>query len=165
MCVFSMLGTILFLSKLIMEFLPNIHLVATLIASYTLVYRIKALIPIYIFVFLTGVYAGFSAWWVPYIYIWTILWLAIFLIPKGLNPKTGAVVYPAVACLFGLLFGVLYAPGQALMYGFNWTETLLWIASGLYFDLLHGIGNLVLGFLIYPIARLLTKLSRDIEII
>jgi hypothetical protein len=72
MCVFSMLGTIMFLSKLIMEFLPNIHLVGTLIAVCTLVYRKKALIPIYIYVLLVGVYGGFNWWWMPYIYIWAI---------------------------------------------------------------------------------------------
>jgi len=160
-----MLGTILFLSKLIMEFLPNIHLVATLIVAYTLVYRAKALIPIYVFVFLTGVYAGFNLWWVPYLYIWAILWLAIMLLPKKLSPKIGLLVYPAISCIFGLLYGTLYAPAQALMFGFGWKQTLAWIGAGLYFDLLHGIGNLVLGFLIYPLVRLLTKLSRQINII
>ena len=37
--VFAMLGTILFLSKLIMEWAPNIHICGTLIMVYTLVYR------------------------------------------------------------------------------------------------------------------------------
>ena len=160
-----MLGTILFLSKLIMEFLPNIHLVGTLIVAYTLVYRIKALIPLYVFVFLTGVYAGFNMWWVPYLYVWTILWGAIMLLPKGINSKIGVVLYPMVSCLHGLLFGTLYAPVQALMFGFGWEQMLAWIGAGLYFDLAHGVGNLVLGFLIYPIAKLLTKLSLDIGII
>ena len=165
MCVFSMLGTIMFLSKLIMEFLPNIHLVATLIVAYTLVYRIKALIPLYVYVFLVGVYVGFNTWWLPYLYIWTILWLAVMLLPKSISPKIGIVVYPTVACLHGLLYGVLYAPVQALTFGFGWEQTLAWIGAGLYFDLIHGIGNLVLGFLIYPLTKLLTKLSREINII
>ena len=165
MCVFSMLGAVMFLSKLIMEFLPNIHLVATLIVAFTLVYRVKALIPIYIYVFLTGVYAGFDIWWLPYLYIWTILWLVIFLLPKNLNPKIGAFLYPAISCLHGLLYGMLYAPVQALVYGFGWQQTLAWIAAGLYFDVTHAIGNLVLGTLIYPLVKLLTKLSKQIGII
>ena len=149
-----MLGSLMFLSKLIMEFLPNIHLVATLIVAYTLVYRVKALIPLYVYVFLTGVYAGFDIWWLPYLYIWTILWLIIFLLPKNLNPKIGAFLYPAITCLHGLLYGVLYAPVQALVYGFGWQQTIAWIAAGLYFDLTHAIGNLVLGALIYPLVKL-----------
>lgn len=165
MCVFSMLGSIIFLSKLIMEFLPNIHLVATLIVAYTLVYRVKALIPLYVYVFLSGVYAGFDVWWLPYLYIWTILWLIIFLLPKNLNPKIGVFLYPAISCLHGLFYGVLFAPVQALVYGFGWQQTLAWLAAGLYFDVTHAIGNLVLGALIYPLVKLLTKLSKQIGII
>lgn len=165
MCVFSMLGTIMFLSKLIMEFLPNVHMVATLIIVYTIVYRVKALIPLYIFVFLTGLYGSFNAWWVPYIYIWAILWGVVMLFPKGFSPRVGAIVFPIVSGLYGLLFGLLYAPAQAIMLGYNLQETLAWIAAGLYFDISHTVGNLVLGFLIYPLVKLLTRLSRQIGII
>ena len=165
MCVFAILGNIMFLSKLLMEFLPNIHLVGTLIVAYTLVYRAKALIPIYVYVFLTGLYGGFSLWWMPYNYIWAILWGLVMLLPRNLNPKIGAILYPIVACLHGLLYGTLYAPAQALMFDLNLEQTLIWISAGFYFDLIHGIGNLVLGFLIYPLVKLLTRLSRQIGII
>lgn len=165
MCVFAILGNIMFLSKLLMEFLPNIHLVGTLIVAYTLVYRVKALFPISVYIFLTGLYGGFSLWWVPYLYIWTILWGMVMLLPRNLNPKIGAVLYPIVACLHGLLYGTLYAPAQALMFDLNLEQTLIWISAGFYFDLIHGIGNLVLGFLIYPLVKLLTRLSRQINII
>ena len=160
-----MLGTVMFLSKLLMEFLPNIHLVGTLIVAYTLVYRVKALIPIYVYVFLVGVYAGFNLWWMPYLYIWTVLWGAIMLLPKGANQRALAVVCPIIAALHGLLYGTLYAPAQALMFGFGWKQTLVWIGAGLYFDIIHAVGNLVLGMLIYPLTKLLLKLSRDIGII
>lgn len=165
MCVFAILGNIMFLSKLLMEFLPNIHLVGTLIVAYTLVYRVKALFPISVYIFLTGLYGGFSLWWVPYLYIWTILWGMVMLLPRNLNPKIGAILYPIVACLHGLLYGTLYAPAQALMFDLNLEQTLIWISAGFYFDLIHGIGNLVLGFLIYPLVKLLTRLSRQIGII
>lgn len=160
-----MLGTIMFLSKLVMEMLPNIHLIGTLIVAYTLVYRAKALIPIYIYVLLVGVYGGFNLWWLPYIYIWTLLWGAVMLLPKKMSPKIGIIVYPTISALHGLLYGTLYAPAQALMFGFGWQQTLAWIGAGLYFDLIHAAGNLTLGFLIYPLTKLLTKLSQDINII
>jgi hypothetical protein len=54
--LFSMLGAIMFCSKIIMEALPNIHLLGMLTMTYTIVFRRKALIPIYVYVFLTGVY-------------------------------------------------------------------------------------------------------------
>ena len=49
MTVFSMLGALLFCSKLLMEWAPNIHFVAMFIITFTLVYRTKALIPLYVF--------------------------------------------------------------------------------------------------------------------
>ena len=161
-----MLGSIMFLSKIIMEFLPNIHLVGTLIAVYTLVYRKKALIPIYVYVLLMGVYGGFNLWWVPYTYIWTVLWLMVILTPKSLlQSKAGVVVYPLITALHGLLYGTLYAPAQAIMFDLSPKQMIAWIVAGFSFDLIHALGNLVLGFLIFPLTKLLLKLSRQINII
>jgi len=49
---------------------------------------------------------------------------------------------------------------QAIMYRFTFEQTLTWIASGLYFDLLHGIGNFILGLFILPLTELLLKLNK-----
>lgn len=155
-----MLAAIMFCSKLLMEALPNIHLLGTLTVVYTLVYRRRALIPIYLYVLLNGVYAGFSLWWFPYLYIWTLLWGAIMLLPKRMPKKVGAFVYPIVSALHGLAYGTLYAPAQALMFHFNFTQTLAWIAAGFTFDLLHCIGNLVLGLFILPLTVLLKRLDK-----
>ena len=80
--LFAMLGSLMFCSKVIMEVLPNIHLLGMFTITFTLVFRVKALIPIYVNVFLTGLYGGFNLWWMPYLYIWTILWALAMLIPK-----------------------------------------------------------------------------------
>ena len=160
MCIFSMLGALMFCSKIIMEVLPNIHLLGMLTVVYTVVFRTKALIPIYVYVVVNGLYAGFSAWWVPYLYIWTVLWAVVMLIPRRLPKKLLAVIYAAVCCLHGLTFGILYAPVQALMYGFDLEQTLAWIAAGFTFDILHGVGNLAAGLLIMPLSELLLKLVR-----
>lgn len=150
----------MFCSKIIMEALPNIHLLGMFTVVYTVVFRRKALIPIYIYVFLNGLFAGFSAWWVPYLYVWTLLWGATMLIPRRLPKKALAVIYSAICCLHGLCFGILYAPVQALMYGFDFNQTLAWIAMGFTFDIIHGIGNLAAGLLIMPVSELLFKLVR-----
>ena len=158
--LFSGLGTIMFLSKILLEWAPNIHLLGMLTMTYTVVYRKKALIPIYIYVFLNGLYSGFSAWWLPYLYIWTALWGVTMLLPKQMNGKTASVVYPIVCGLHGLAFGTLYAPVQALLFGFSFQTTLAWIAAGLPWDALHGAGNLITGLLIVPLAKLLRKLNQ-----
>lgn len=158
-----MLATIMFCSKLIMEALPNIHLLGTLTMVYTLTYRKKALIPIYVYVMLNGIYAGFNMWWVPYLYIWTILWAVTMLLPRKMPVKIAAVVYPAVCALHGFAYGTMYAPAQALMFKMDITQTLAWIAAGLPFDLIHGIGNLVLGLFILPLTKLLKRLEKSVN--
>ena len=160
MAIFSMLGAIMFVSKLVMEFLPNIHLIGALTMVYTIVYRVKALIPIYIFVFLTGLYGGFSLWWVPYLYVWTVLWAVTMLLPKKMPNKIAIPVYMVICALHGLLFGVLYAPAQALLFGFNFKQTLAWVASGFAFDVIHAVGNFVAATLILPLSGTIGKLER-----
>ena len=161
-CIFAMLASIMLCSKLIMEALPNIHLLGALTMVYTLVFRKKALIPIYLYVFLNGLVAGFSLWWFPYLYIWTILWGVTMLLPKNMPRKVKMIVYPAVCCLHGLLYGILYSPAQALMFKFTFKQTLVWIAAGFPFDLLHAFGNLLAGLLIVPLSELLNKLLKQI---
>ena len=156
--LFAMLGSLMFCSKIIMEALPNIHLLGMLTITYTLVFRVKALIPIYVYVFLNGVYAGFAMWWYPYLYIWTVLWAFTMLLPRKMPYAVCAVVYPLLCGFHGAIFGILYAPGQALMYNLNWNEMMLWIAAGLPFDLLHCIGDVLAGLLILPFTTLLRKL-------
>ncbi len=159
MAVFAMLGAILFVSKLVMEFLPNVHLIGALTMVYTIVYRTKALVPIYIFVFLTGLYGGFALWWIPYLYVWTVLWAVTMLLPKKMKPQVAIPVYMAVCALHGLLFGVLYAPAQAFLFGLNFKQMLAWIASGFPFDVIHGIGNFVAAVLVLPLSRTLGALE------
>lgn len=160
MVVFAMLGTIMFCSKIIMEVLPNIHLLGMFTMTYTIVFRKKALIPIYVYVMINGLYAGFTMWWIPYLYIWTILWAITMLLPKRMPKKIKCVAYPIVCCIHGLAFGTLYAPAQALMFGMSFEQMVAWIISGLPWDLIHGIGNLFAGMLILPLIELLKKLMK-----
>lgn len=161
MVVFAMLGTLMFCSKVIMEVLPNIHLLGMLTMVFTIVFRKKALIPIYIYVLLNGLYGGFSMWWIPYLYIWTILWGVTMLLPRNMTPKASYIVYPVICALHGLAFGTLYAPAQAIMFGMNFEQTIAWIVAGLPWDLLHGIGNLCAGLLIVPLSKVLFKLVKQ----
>ena len=50
--IFAMLGAVMYASKVVMEFAPNIHLLGALTIAYTVVYRKKALYPIYTYVIL-----------------------------------------------------------------------------------------------------------------
>lgn len=157
---FSMLGTLMTISKFLTEFLPNVHLLGVLVITYTVVYRAKALYPLYVFVFLTGLIYGFPLWWIPYLYLWTVLWGAAMLLPKTMPRKLCPIVYMVLCSLHGLLYGTLYAPAQALLFGLNWQEMVTWIVAGLPWDMIHGVSNLFAGILIYPLVLLLRKIER-----
>ncbi len=159
MAIFAMLGALMFASKIAMEALPNIHLLGMFTMTFTIVYRKKALFPIYIYVIINGIYAGFNMWWIPYLYIWTILWAVTMLLPQNMCVSKKTIVYPIICCLHGLLFGTLYAPAQAIMMGLNFKGTIAWIIAGLPFDVIHGVGNLCAGLLILPLSNLLRHLQ------
>lgn len=158
--VFGMLGALMFASKLAMEILPNMHLLGAFIVSITVVYRRKALYPIYVFVLVTGLFYGFATWWIPYLYIWTVLWGAVMLLPRNMPISIATIVYMIVSSLHGFLFGVLYAPAQALLYGFDLSKTLAWIAYGFPYDVIHGVSNLICGILIVPLVKAIKRASR-----
>lgn len=83
--VFAMLGAVMYASKVVMEFAPNIHLLGALTIAYTVVYRKKALYPIYTYVILNGIFYGFATWWIPYLYIWAVLWGAAMMLPQNIS--------------------------------------------------------------------------------
>ncbi len=158
LAIFALLASIMYLSKIFMEWAPNIHLLGMLTMAYTIVYRKKALIPIYVYILLNGIMSGFATWWIPYLYIWAVLWGITMLLPKEPRPRT-VFLYSSICGLHGLLFGILYAPFQALIFGLNFEGTIAWIIAGFPFDIMHGIGNFAAGFLILPLVNLLRKLE------
>ena len=164
--LFAMYGAMMYVSKLMMEGLPNIHPLTMFIMTFTIVYGLKALIPVYIYVFLNGLFSGFDMWWFPYLYIWALQCIVTYLIeylikhcsPKKARLPLSAVAYPIAAAFLGMTFGVLYAPAQAVMMGFDISMTVKWIIAGLYFDVLHAVGNFCIGFLVLPMSQMLLKL-------
>ena len=159
MAIFSMLGALMFASKMLMELAPNIHLLGVFTIAFTVVYRAKALYPIYIYVLLNGMFASFGTWWIPYLYIWAVLWGITMLLPKKMPKSVAVVVYSVVNALHGYGFGILYAPAQALLFGLNFKGMIAWIVAGFPFDLIHGTSNLVCGLLIVPIILILRRLE------
>jgi energy-coupling factor transport system substrate-specific component len=69
-------------------------------------------------------------------------------------------VYPLICSAHGFLFGIMYSPAQAIIFGLSFKQTLAWIVAGLGFDFIHGIGNLAVGLLILPLYDLLLKIAK-----
>ena len=159
MAVFAMLGALMYASKMIMEVAPNVHLLGVFTIAFTVVYRKKALYPIYTYVLLNGIFCGFATWWIPYLYLWAVLWGATMLLPKRIPEKIRPLVYMLLCAAHGFLFGTLYAPAQALLYGLSFQKMVAWIISGLPWDFVHGVSNFFCGILIVPVIKILTFLE------
>ena len=162
MAVFAMLGALMYASKMIMEVAPNVHLLGVFTIAFTVVYRKKALYPIYTYVLLNGIFCGFATWWIPYLYLWAVLWGATMLLPKRIPEKFRPLVYMLLCAAHGFLFGTLYAPAQALLYGLSFQKMVAWIISGLPWDFVHGVSNFFCGILIVPIVKILTFLEKNL---
>lgn len=162
--LFAMYGALMFVMKFAMEAFPNIHPLSMLVMTFTVVYGLKALIPIYIYVFLNGIFGGFNLWWIPYLYLWALQCLITLLIPRSIDDRWAAVVYPLLCAFFGLTFGLLYAPAQAIMFGLTPAQTLAWILAGIKFDVIHMVSNFFMGMLVLPLSKVLKQLHKSMRV-
>lgn len=152
-CILALIGAMMFVSKMLMAALPNIHLNAVLIILVACFFGIKALYSVAVYIMLEGLIFGFGLWWLSYLYIWPAFTLTVLLFRKN----DSALVWAVVAAVFGLCFGALcsipyFFMGGAEM-GFSY-----WI-SGIPFDLSHCAGNFVTTLVLYkPLSNVLKKL-------
>ena len=166
MVLYTIFGVLLFISDIIFEVIPNVHGVALLICMITLVYRSRALIPIFIYIGLNAVSSlvisfGYSFWWVPYLYIFPVLWLLVMIIPKKATIKTKVILCTVFSGIHGLLFGLMYLPYQVFMHNLNFERAMAWLVSGLVFDVVHMISNVAMCSLIYPLYKVLIRLEES----
>lgn len=149
----ALLSAILYVSKVALEFLPNVELVSLLTVLYTLVFGKEAFLIVTVFNLFELIQWGFGTWWVSYLYVWPLLVLITLLLKRVI--KEEFLIWSVVSGLFGLIFGSLFAivylpvnPAYALAY---------WI-SGLPWDVWHGVCNFVLMLVIgKPLYLLLKK--------
>lgn len=85
------------------------------------------------------------------------------LLPKRMPKKVQPIVYMTICAAHGFLFGTLYAPAQAILFGLSLKGMIAWIIAGLPWDMVHGISNFFCGLLIVPIVKVLQYAERNRE--
>ncbi|MCL1867088.1 MAG: hypothetical protein FWF82_06730 [Oscillospiraceae bacterium] len=159
LCVFAVLASLTLSSQLATMSIPGVQTVGLFTATMTVAYRGRALIPIYVYVLLYCIIFP-TLFSVPYFYIWLPMWGMFMAAAKAKIPKKVRVpLYMLLCGLHGLSFGVLYAPFQVLIMGWDLNKTLIWIKMGFVFDVSSAITNFSLGLLILPLSELLKKLD------
>lgn len=153
----ALFAAILVVSKEMLAFLPNVEMVTMLLMAYTAVYRVRALVPLYIFVAIQAILYPSVSTTLMYLYIWLIPWGIMMLIPRRFCRLP---VFVVVGALFGLTFGVLCSPVQVWYFGIGWQGGIAWILAGLPWDVVHAVGNAAMAFLAPAVCRVLTMLQK-----
>lgn len=153
-------AAVMFAAQVALSALPNVELVSLLTVIYALLFGKDALAVIYLFVFLEGMLYGFGIWWLMYLYVWDILWLLARLFRNRLHKP---IEWALLLCIYGLSFGALCTlvmiPVSGLKGAASW-----WIA-GIPSDLVHAVGNFMMGFLLYrPLMKFMVTACRRFHI-
>lgn len=162
--LFSALTALLFLLDIVLEVAMNVELVSMLVATYTLVFRKKALIILYLYVALYLILFGFGVYNLAYLYIWLVLWGAFMLLPTKGHRAFRTVLYALVSALFGFAFGALYMPAWAVAFSLDAKGILAWWIAGVPADIIHAAGNFAFGFLILPLSEILFSLKKRVQL-
>ncbi len=156
--VLIMLGVILNVFDMALAVLPNIEVITLLIMVYTHKFGIKALIPTYVYVFLEILLNGINLWVIMYLYVWAMLVLMALPFVRLKSQRIAVVVLTVIAGLFGLLFGTLCAIPYIFM--FDLTYAVSWVVSGLPFDIIHAVSNVItVGVLYIPLIRTMDRIK------
>lgn len=151
--LFGVLGGLTFAAKMAMAGLPNIEPVSLMVMLFAVTFGRKAVYPIYVYVMMEYVLFGLHLWSINYLYIWSILALAAWLLRWMSNP----IGWALVSGIFGLLFGALCAPVYIFTGGPGFAVS--WWISGIPFDVAHCIGNFVIAMVLFcPLRGILEGL-------
>jgi len=152
LCILSLMGALMFGSKLALSALPNIHINTVLIILCTVLFGWKALYAVFTYVMLEGIIFGFGTWWISYLYIWP----GFVLICMLLRKNNSALIWAVTAAVCGLFFGALCSIPYLFIGG--WEAALSYWVSGIPFDLSHCAGNFCLTLILYkPLYMIIQK--------
>ena len=159
----GMMTAVIEVSKLMLNFLPNVELVTFWVIMFTLFFGPKVIYSIIVFILIEISIHGIHTWIFMYMYVWPALALLVYLFRKN----DSIWFYSILSGFFGLFYGAFCSlpyivigtvdggiQGGIIM-AFNW-----WVA-GIPFDIIHGIANFVIMMVLYtPVRALLVKLKR-----
>ena len=141
----------MFSVKTVLASIPNVNLNALLIILVTMYFGWRALYAVGVYILLEGLIFGFSIWWFSYLYIWPLLVVLVMLFHRNKS----ALVWAALAGIYGLLFGPLMYIGYFAIMGGWRSYAAMWIA-GIPYDLIHAVSNFLTVLILFkPLSKIL----------
>ena len=140
--------------KVALAQIPNVELTSFWIIMFTLYFGKRIFYVIPVFILIEGAMYGFHLWWVMYLYAWPLLAIMVLLLRNMKTAWDWSMLSGAFGILFGLLCAIPYVFAGGIYAGFAW-----WV-RGIPFDLIHGIANFIIMFVLYhPIKRIMNKIT------
>lgn len=153
MCLYALLGAVIFVAKMAMAGLPNIEPVSLAVILLAQVFGWPALAAVYVYIACEWLVWGIGIWSCAYAYVW----LVLFALTMTFRFMHSALFLALIGAGYGFCFGALCALWLLALQG--WSAAFVWWQNGVVFDLLHGAGNFVIILLLYkPLYTLLTHL-------
>lgn len=157
-----MMIAIIEVCKYTLSFLPNIELTSFWIIMFSIYFRKKIYWVIPAFILFEGCIYGFGLWWIMYLYAWPLLAIIAYIFRKN----TSTIFWSVLSSVYGLMFGFLCSipyffiglAGGTLQAGLSAQFT--WWVAGIPFDIVHGIGNFMLMFVLYkPVSKVMKRFT------
>ncbi|MBQ6223055.1 MAG: hypothetical protein IJJ44_10630 [Solobacterium sp.] len=151
----AVITAILEAAKFALNAIANVELISLLTIVFTVYFGWQITLPaLLIFAVIESLWWGISIWTVTYFYVWPVLILLTVLLRKQMSRFTAS----CLSSLFGFGFGLLCAFTTLLISGMN--AAVAWWIAGIPYDLVHGVSNLVIAFVLYdPLIKALRKLN------
>ena len=151
LCILAFFAALMFSVKTALASIPNVNLNALLIILVTVYFGWRALYAVGVYILLEGLIFGFSIWWFSYLYIWPVLVVLAMLFRRN----ESALVWAALAGVYGLLFGPLMYIGYFAIVGGWRSYAAMWIA-GIPYDLIHAVSNFLTVLILFkPLSKIM----------
>ena len=152
---------ILEISKIALDFIPNVELVTLLFIIYTLFFGRNTYLVAIGFVVIECFLKGVNVWTLMYLYVWPLLITIVYLADKK---KAGHIFYSILSGLFGLFFGLFCSIPNLFIGGLNMAIT--WWIAGIPYDIIHCVSNFLICLVLFkPLNTAMKRIigSRDLD--
>ncbi len=150
----SLFSSIIYVSQIVLSFIPNVNIVTLLFVVYTFNLGIKkTFVVLVVFNTLMGITYGFGYWIIGYFWIYGTLIILTRILMTVI--KDNVVLWSLFGLIFGFLFGFLFAIND---YYFVGVSLKAYYLKGIPYDIIHGFSNmLALLFLFNPLNNVIKR--------
>lgn len=154
----AMMVAVIEVCKIVLSSIPNVELTSFWIIMFSLYFGKRIYLVIVVFILIEGLMFGINLWWIMYLYTWPLL----AFVSMRFKDHHSVYTWVMISGIFGLLFGLLCSfpyivvgtVGYSLLNGLK--TAFAWWVAGIPWDIVHGLSNMVIMFILYyPVIKVM----------